>query len=143
MPCNLISISKATRFAKTKFIFSEDTVEVLYEPNVVYSIGHGKRGLYVLDRAEHSYAHHAMIGNAVSIDSSVISSNRLLSQPKTHVPESVLLHARLGHPGVDLYNKIAPVIQAPSLKPNSVTLCPTCSISKGVIHKGTKSNTVF
>ena len=48
-----------------------------------------------------------------------------------------------GHPGADLFNKIAPILQVPELRPEKHTLCPTCSLAKAISRKGKTSRTVY
>lgn len=70
-------------------------------------------------------------------------SNRS-AQQATPASPSTLWHSRFGHPGPDLYNKLVSQIpKLPSMKPDQVTICPTCAISKSVIRKGKLSTTEY
>ena len=71
------------------------------------------------------------------------SFDPLLPTSKSVTPRESIIHARLGHPGADAYNRIAPVISVPKIKPETITLCPTCTLSKGTIQKGPMSSTNY
>lgn len=101
--------------------------------------------LYVVDfKPKSTYAEKAFSGHEVHINSSLTKAkDRLLFSKQDSTPIEAIIHARLGHPGIDQYNRIAPIISAPKLKVSNVTLCPTCSLSKGIIKKGTTSQTEY
>ena len=144
MSFNLISIKRASVIANVRFIFDQNSLSVIYPSNKVKQLGTVKNGLYVLDRP--SMRHHgevSYVGSEVLFDTSNAVYDPLLPRPKNPLSISILYHARLGHPGADLFNKLAPVLQVPALKPEKHTLCPTCSLAKAISRKGRTSQTVY
>ena len=144
MSFNLISIKRASVIANVRFIFDQNSLSVIYPSNKVKQLGTVKNGLYVLDRP--SMRHHgevSYVGSEVLFDTSNAVYDPLLPRPKNPLSISILYHARLGHPGADLFNKLAPVLQVPVLKPEKHTLCPTCSLAKAISRKGRTSQTVY
>ena len=86
----------------------------------------------------------AFSGHPVSIaSSSSMASDPLLSSSKPATPLSSIIHARLGHPSMHTYNRLASMINLPKLQSGNVTLCPTCTVSKGTIRKGKASSTYY
>ena len=144
MSFNLISIKRASVIANVRFIFDQNSLSVVYPSNKVKQLGTVKNGLYVLDRP--SMRHHgevSYVGSEVLFDTSNAVYDPLLPRPKNPLSISILYHARLGHPGADLFNKLAPVLQVPALKPEKHTLCPTCSLAKAISRKGRTSQTIY
>ena len=144
MSFNLISIKRASVIANVRFIFDQDSLSVIYPSNKVKQLGTVKNGLYVLDRS--SMRHHgevSYVGSEVLFVTSNAVYDPLLPRPKNPLSISILYHARLGHPGADLFNKLAPVLQVPALKPEKHTLCPTCSLAKAISRKGKTSQTAY
>lgn len=62
--------------------------------------------------------------------------NEMLPQASAKLDEAVLMHARLGHPGIRAFNQLADKLNYPRLNKDRYTLCPTCSLSKAAISKG-------
>ncbi|EDV09647.1 conserved hypothetical protein [Saccharomyces cerevisiae RM11-1a] len=60
----------------------------------------------------------------------------MLSQPISPTALPVKWHARMGHPGADIFNSLARTLRLPKLKTTEYTICPTCSLAKGTIKKG-------
>lgn len=76
--------------------------------------------------------------SAYDVEITSSSSNThdpLFPAEKSSTRQVSILHARLGHPGINIYNHLATMAGAPKLYPADVTLCPTCSVSKGTIQK--------
>ena len=64
-------------------------------------------------------------------DSSPAPKNR-----QKQISDTELRHARLGHPGVKLYNTMARLLGYNTIKQPNTTFCPTCCLSKAVTRKG-------
>ena len=147
LPFNLISIKKATDTSGYKFTFTNDSVLSATPEGTINSIGFRKKGLYVFGALETNKSmpasRYTMFGQDVSYVSRSHSYDPLLSVRKEKISDSSLIHARLGHPGPELYNRIAHALNLPSMSPNQVTLCPTCLLSKELIHKGKVASTVY
>ena len=144
MTFNLISIRRASVNTNLRFIFAHDCLSVVHPSGKVKQVGTVKNDLYVLVRP--SMWHHgevSYVGSEVSFTTSSAVYDPLLPRPKNSLSDSVLYHARLGHPGADLSNKIAPVLQVPELRPEKHTLCPTGSLAKAISRRGKTSQTVY
>lgn len=57
--------------------------------------------------------------------------------------EDAKLNARRGHPSLSNYNKFAKLFSTFALEFDSIALCPTCSVSKEVMHKSKLSSTGY
>ncbi|CCE65978.1 hypothetical protein TPHA_0N01970 [Tetrapisispora phaffii CBS 4417] len=74
---------------------------------------------------------------------SFVAADKLLPTIKPGLSHQSLTHARLGHPSVGLYNRLASIIEEPRINENTFTLCPTCSLSKATMYKGKSSTTKY
>lgn len=137
LPFNLLSVQKAITTSDYALLFDVDHhVKILDQKGYIRALASLKNNLYVVHFGTDT-KHIAMGAYDVEITSSLTGSHDpLLASEKPVTPETSILHARLGHPGINSYNQLASIVHAPKIKPASVTVCPTCSLSKGTINKG-------
>ncbi|CCF58169.1 hypothetical protein KAFR_0E00150 [Kazachstania africana CBS 2517] len=69
--------------------------------------------------------------------------DKFLPTPVSSVAIRVTIHTRLGHPGLDFFNKSAHQLGSPTLKTGKIPLFPTCTLSRNIIKKGELSNTAY
>ena len=137
LPFNLLSVQKAITTSDYALLFDVDHhVKILDQKGYIRALASLKNDLYVVHFGTDT-KHIAMGAYDVEITSSLAGSHDpLLASEKPITPETSILHARLGHPGINSYNQLASIVDAPKIRPASVTVCPTCSLSKGTINKG-------
>ena len=63
----------------------------------------------------------------------------IATETAKQISDTELRHARLGHPGVKLYNTMARLLGYNTIKQPNTTFCPTCCLSKAVTRKGVPS----
>ena len=64
------------------------------------------------------------------MDKDTPTLNRLLLCPRMTTTTASVYHVRLGHPGADIFNGIAPIIELPKHNIDDYTVCPVCALSK-------------
>lgn len=138
LPVNLLSVRAAAKNGQLRVSFTEDDVAItpIETGNVVY--GSVKHGLYYLNKSDQSTSSYY----SDSIALPALTNDRLPRQTEP-LSAAAMWHARMGHPSFSNYNHFAKIVSLPQLEFDKFTLCPTCSVSKGVMHKGTTSTTQY
>lgn len=67
----------------------------------------------------------------------------LLPQQKAVNAKPNIWHARLGHPRVASYDLLKSLLSLPNFHHDEFTICPTCSIAKGVVKKSALSTKTY
>ena len=124
LPFNLLSVAAAETRANIGFSFIAGEVFLLANGKCK-KVGYRVGNLYVLGTPAKS---------EVNVEEYTFLSNAHL-QPLLNVghedhtlSDANLMHARLGHPSIGLYNRLAPIIEAPRLQTAEFSLCPSCCI---------------
>lgn len=135
---NLISVKIASAKSNMKFIFDKTKISTI-ENNKITQIGEMRNQLYVFksDNNETKTMNKPLDYAFISYDHPVLPS------PKANIPEAIKWHARVGHPRLANYNRLANRINLPIMEADKHSLCPTCSLSKGVMKKGKISDTQY
>lgn len=135
---NLFSISTATKFSGHKFIFDSNSSRVVDSNGKVSFFCKQRKGLYVFKNVDPN-------NTDTSLFSTEHSSRTTDMLPIEHnsSKEEILMHARLGHPGTAAFNALATAMNFKQMDETKFTKCPTCSLSKAVVHKGKTSTTAY
>ncbi|KAK5959780.1 uncharacterized protein PWA37_001157 [Arxiozyma heterogenica] len=135
---NLISVKMASSKSNMKFIFDKTKVYTI-KNNKITQVGEMRNQLYVFmpNNKETKTMNKPLDYAFISYDHSVLPS------PKANIPDAIKWHARVGHPGLANYNRLANRIDLPIMEADKHSLCPTCSLSKGVMKKGKISDTQY
>ena len=136
VPFNLFSVTRAISQGNYQLLYGPSEIHLVHSDGRKTLLATAKDDLYYLDSSlEKTYAEMAFSGHQVFIENQS-HNDPLLSSEKPSTSAAAIYHARLGHPGYDLYNRFAPLVHYPTVKADSVTRCPTCSVSKGITVKG-------
>ena len=135
---NLISIKMATKRSGTRFLFDKDYVYTISD-NKTEIVGYCKNDLYIFGSKENNDCAVPSVMEYAYINYDI----NTMAKETVAIPESVRWHARVGHPGLANYNRLANQLSLPIMIKDNYTLCPTCSLSKGIVRKGKSSNTVY
>lgn len=105
IPFNLISISAATEHSHAQFLFAKDSLMIRDSNDADHVIAKKTRGLYLM--TSHHEAPTSLIANE--------DTDALLPHKKPTLPEGVVIHGRLGHPGVSVFSNLAKRMDLPTI----------------------------
>ena len=129
VPVNLISLKAATRRSGSSFLLNSTGVYVGEDHNWK-KVGTLKNDLFLYNTPTiTSQPAVSFLGTETTI----------ATETAKQISDTELRHARLGHPGVKLYNTMARLLGYNTIKQPNTTFCPTCCLSKAVTRKGVPS----
>lgn len=125
MPFNLFSTKQAIEHGKVGILYDiNGDVKLIFPNGSTRKIATLSNNLYVITNASKStYAEKAFAGHTVSIKSSTKPVfDPLLPTEISSTPIESIIHARIGHTGMHIYNSIAPIIDASTMNTSTTTL---------------------
>ena len=64
----------------------------------------------------------------LAMDKNIPTFNPLLLHSRRNTATASPYHVRLGHPGADIFNRIAPIVELPKPNIDDYTVCPACEL---------------